>query len=109
MGKNNVPPSLRWQGGFSMSRSYKKTPIYKAKSQTGRKIANRIVRRRNRVHVLDIKEYYVQDGGGHRKETNSYDVIDWVRYYPRHVWIQDVSAGRVTGTENDWARRCRRK
>ena len=92
-----------------MSRSYKKTPIHKAKSQSGRKIANRVVRRRNRVDVHDIKECYVADGGGHKKETCPYEVIDYVYYITEREWERTVNAGQFKWSKNDWERVYRRK
>lgn len=92
-----------------MSRSYKKTPISKAKSQSGRKIANRVVRRKNRVDIHDIKDAYIPDGGGHKKVTNSYDVIDYAFYYSEREWERTVNAGRYKWSKNDWERVYRRK
>ncbi|AJD93638.1 hypothetical protein JMA_43210 (plasmid) [Jeotgalibacillus malaysiensis] len=92
-----------------MSRSYKKTPIHKAKSQSGRKIANRVVRQKNRVNIHDIKECYVQDGGGHKKETCPYKVIDYVYYCSEREWERTVSAGRFNWSRNDWESTYRRK
>lgn len=67
-----------------MSRSYKKRPYCKQKSRFSQLEANRLVRRRNKVDVCDIREDYMADGNAYRREYPQWDVVDWVSYQTRN-------------------------
>lgn len=55
-----------------MARSYRKTPIVKDIMKSGKKMANRKVRRSKDI----------PNGGAYKKFYPQWDVIDWVYYNP---------------------------
>ena len=62
-----------------MSKSIRKTPILKDNGRSkkqNRAIANRIVRRK-----LKNLDYEIADGTAYKKEFESYNIADYVRYW----------------------------
>lgn len=111
-----------------MSKSYKKSPIVKAKSRKDQSLSNRKVRRMNKVlpcyyehHDTDLGTHeHIANGRQHRKVYAQYDVIEYTIYYSKEMWRVETEGeqkGLVSGnnhrnyclTEQDWLNRFRRK
>ena len=67
-----------------MSRSYKKTPICKDNGigKNAKRSANKIVRRANEENIKAGKS------NSYRKQSNSYDIHDYVSYWSREEAIK---------------------
>lgn len=83
-----------------MSRSFKKTPIYKDKDKSSQKKGNRRVRQKNKVHqkyynVEDevIRSHdYIKNGKSYRFLVSPYEISDWSTYYSEWEFKKDQSS-----------------
>jgi len=71
-----------------MSRSYKHTPIGKAKSRFSQKQAARKIRRN--------KLEYIPDGRYYKRTYSMWEVIDYTWYCPFSYWMDNFSNSRFS-------------
>ena len=75
-----------------MSRSRKKTPIVKDNGK-GKKTAKSLANRKVRRKLKDL-DYKIADGKAYRKESESWDIADYVSRWTREDAVKEYEEGR---------------